>query len=214
MRRSFDNLARPYALLERLLFGRKLERARDSFLETLQTRKPKKALILGEGDGRFTRKALQMNPKLSVDSIEQSFKMRRIAKSRIEELEDSGMNRYRQLAVDALQYSFPPIEYDFVIAQFFLDCFSSNNANRLIANIEGTLKIEGKLLYLDFSIPYRRPANRLGQGFIIFLYLSFRATTDIEAKRLPRLSWPKSMELHSEQRLMKGLLTCQTRMKV
>jgi len=214
MPRSFDNLARPYAVLEHLLFGRKLEQARDFHLEALDTRKPGKALILGEGDGRFTYKALHTNPKLSVDSIEQSFEMRRLAQSRIEKLGNRGKDRYCQIKNDALQYSFPQNEYDFVITQFFLDCFRTENANQLIVGINRALKVEGKFLYLDFSIPNGRSTYWLSHGLVAFLYLFFRATTNIEARSLPLLSWPKSLEARSKRRLMKGLLTCETRTKI
>ena len=48
---SFDRLASHYQWIEAVAFGRDLQRARLAFLEELDS--PRRALLAGEGDGRF-----------------------------------------------------------------------------------------------------------------------------------------------------------------
>jgi hypothetical protein len=61
---NFDRIARPYRWLEYLTLGRSLERAREVFLPLLKDRR--QALILGDGDGRFTARLLAQTLSPSV----------------------------------------------------------------------------------------------------------------------------------------------------
>ncbi len=213
MRRSFDNLAKSYASLERLMFGRYLERSRLHGITVFESPHLQRALVLGEGDGRFTINALKEYPNLLVDSIERSLKMREQTKMRIQKLGEAYENRHRVIANEAQSFTFPNSEYDVVVVQYFLDCFNSNDANELLVKISRTLKPDGKLVYADFSIPENSPARWTGKAIILFLYLFFRFTTDIETNRLPALEWPQSLKPTSRQFLLKGLLTSEIRMK-
>ena len=61
---SFDRLARPYRLLETLAFGNALQRARTFWIDKIPS--PKRALIVGEGNGRFLCELLCTYPKIDV----------------------------------------------------------------------------------------------------------------------------------------------------
>ena len=67
-RLNFDRIARPYRWLEYLSLGRALERCRFHFLPRL--RDCRRALVLGDGDGRFTAKLLDANPSVQVDAVD------------------------------------------------------------------------------------------------------------------------------------------------
>jgi len=213
VKRSFDNLAKAYTFLERLTFGHQLERSRNHGLKALGSDKCDRCLILGPGDGRFLSLALAKNPKLQIDSIERSPKMQEQTSARIQKLGKNYMNRYRHIANDARQYSFPDSEYDCVVAQYFLDCFKSTDANALLEKFAHTLKSNGKLIYADFTIPPKVPARWIANGIVGLLYLCFRLATDIETHRLATLVWPESLKLISRETRLKGLVTSTIRRK-
>lgn len=193
------------------MFGKKLEYARFDCLSIFETGKPQRALVLGDGDGRFSYNALKLNPHLSIDSIEQSSSMREQARKRIQQLGKDDARRHAHIAYNALTYSFPISEYDIVVVQFFLDCFESSNANRLLSKLARALKANGKLAYADFSVPGRYPTKLIGKTVVSFLYLFFRMTANIESKRLPTLVWPDSLELTLKRQIMDGLVVCEIR---
>ena len=151
--------------------------------------------------------------KLQIDSIERSPKMQEQTSARIQKLGKNYMNRYRHIANDARQYSFPDSEYDCVVAQYFLDCFKSTDANALLEKFAHTLKSNGKLIYADFTIPPKVPARWIANGIVGLLYLCFRLATDIETHRLATLVWPESLKLISRETRLKGLVTSTIRRK-
>ena len=57
---DFDHIARAYRWLEYISLGPLLSRTRNCYLELLQDRT--RALILGDGDGRFTARLLAQSP--------------------------------------------------------------------------------------------------------------------------------------------------------
>ena len=77
--RTFDALARPYRLLERLALGGSLETARYHFLPRL--RSCRRVLVLGDGDGRLVQRLLRLAPELCVDSLDKSEAMQALARA-------------------------------------------------------------------------------------------------------------------------------------
>jgi len=213
MKRSFDNIARVYARLESLTFGDLIERARDHALSAIDPAKPQTALLLGDGDGRFACRALRSNPLLHIDSIDNSPSMLRLAQSRIETVDSRLLERYSPIESNALNHTFETAKYDIVVTQFFLDCFQSEQANRLIDRLHASIKPKGRFAYADFSIPEKQPWNFLGRFLLKTLYHCFRSTTDIRATRLPSLQWPASLVPESRNEQLKGLLLSEIRSK-
>ena len=77
---SYDVLAPLYATLERLTFGRALQRARCAPLLAEVT--PSTVLVLGDGDGRFLEQAVGAWPRASFVVVDQSAAMLTMAKQR------------------------------------------------------------------------------------------------------------------------------------
>ena len=84
---NFDPIARPYRWLEYLTFGPYLERCRYHFLNQLGQHC--RALILGDGDGRFTARLLAANPEISVDAVDSSATMLHLLTKRVSRLGQS-----------------------------------------------------------------------------------------------------------------------------
>src|SRR4051812_46891673 len=77
---GFDRLARHYYWMECVLAGRTLQKCRTAFLD--QTRDARRALLLGEGNGRFLIEFLKANKKASVVCVDASSRMLKLAARR------------------------------------------------------------------------------------------------------------------------------------
>ena len=76
---NFDRIAPFFRTIETLAFGKALQRARIAFLT--ETRDCRRALIAGEGNGRFLVELLRANPKVEIDYVDSSAAMMGLAKS-------------------------------------------------------------------------------------------------------------------------------------
>ena len=111
---DFNPLAPFYRWMEWFTFGPFLWKCRLAFLPEMRSRKS--ALILGDGDGRFTARLLQDNPQIEVDAVDASEAMLRQLVRR------AGANavRVRTQLADARQLSFRAGNLDLVATHFFL----------------------------------------------------------------------------------------------
>lgn len=178
---SFDRLARPYLWLERLAFGRALERCRLFYLPRLGDRR--QALVLGDGDGRFLAQLLTENTDLRADAVDLSPAMLRRLQSRCLRASPTAHLRLRLRQQDACTFA-PTCAPDLVVTHFFLDCLTQTEVARLAARIASTLAPGAIWLVSDFRIPpghLRLPAKLL----VRFLYLAFRIATGLRTTRLP-----------------------------
>ena len=73
-----DWIAPHYCWIERLGMGRTLERRRRWFLP--QCKNARRALVLGDGDGRFLRELLRQNPVVQADYVDLSSRMLQLAR--------------------------------------------------------------------------------------------------------------------------------------
>ncbi len=177
MTANFDRVARIYRWAEYAALGPLLSRCRNYYLPRLAGRRH--ALILGDGDGRFTARLLAANPQLHADVVDASAAMLRLLRRRC------GEERVSLHLCDALSYE-PPAGVDLVVAHFFFDCFSQDDLNGLVARIAAAVRPDALWLVSDFRIPagaMRWPARI----YIRLLYLAFRILTGLRVTRLPDL---------------------------
>ncbi|MEO6982310.1 MAG: class I SAM-dependent methyltransferase [Edaphobacter sp.] len=187
-RPNFDRIARPYRWLEYLTLGRTLERCRLHFLPGLLLQE--KALILGDGDGRFLSHLLAQNPTIRADAVDTSATMLQLLRQRCEAAAPNTKARLHTHQTSALAFTPPtPEKYDLVVTHFFLDCLTQPELETLIARIAPTLAPEALWLISDFRIPsgpLRLPAKALVQT----LYLAFRILTGLRTTQLPEHATP------------------------
>ena len=109
---NFDPIARPYRWLEYLTFGPYLERCRFYFLDQLATHR--RALVLGDGDGRFTANLLRTNPDVTIDAVDSSAAMLKLLANRVTLLSQSASERLKTIHADALAFTpeGPPYDLD------------------------------------------------------------------------------------------------------
>ncbi len=174
---NFDALARPYRWMEYLTFGRALENARTHFLPQLKDRR--RALVLGDGDGRFLASLFASNLNLQADAVDTSAAMLRQLTRRTL----AARSRLRTHQSSALQFE-PPQTCDLVVTHFFLDCLTQSETNSLAKRIAPYLTPNAIWLISDFCIPtgpMRWPARTLVRA----LYLAFRILTGLRITALP-----------------------------
>jgi ubiquinone/menaquinone biosynthesis C-methylase UbiE len=181
---NFNRIAKPYRWLEYLTFGKALENCRDHYLPQLLDRR--NALILGDGDGRFTSKLLAANADIKVLAIDISTTMLELLRQRSETTTPNASTRLRTLNANALTFPLenPEASYDLVVTHFFLDCLTPPELDSLIARINPTLPPEALWLISDFRIP-NGIMRLLTKLLIRSLYLAFRLLTGLRTNHLP-----------------------------
>ncbi len=174
---NFNRIARPYRWLEYLIFGPALQRCRLHFLPRLLH--SRRALVLGDGDGRFLARLLAANPRLHAVAVDLSPQMLHLLGKRAA----PATNRLTTYQADARTFQ-PHDAFDLVVTHFFLDCLTQPELDQFITRLSPHLSPGALWLLSDFRIPtghLRLPARAL----VRLLYLAFRALTGLRTTRLP-----------------------------
>jgi SAM-dependent methyltransferase len=178
---NFDRIAPFYRWLEYLTFGWALHRCRNSFLSAVTS--CRRALVLGDGDGRFMARLLASNPHLQVDAIDLSPAMLVRLSRRAHGEDPTAASRLRTNVADARTF-LPTGSYDLVVTHFFLDCLTQPEVESLATRIRPYLAPNALWLLSEFRIPkgsLRLPARAL----IRSLYFGFRILTGLRTSQLP-----------------------------
>ena len=180
---NFDALARIYAPLEWLSFGGALARRRRCFLDHPLVASARRALVLGDGDGRFTAALLERYPGLEVTAVDASAGM-------LAELE----RRVRAVApraaldvqcADLRAWQVPRAGYDLVVSHFVFDCLTTSDVADLITRIAPALASNACWLVSDFAIPSHALWAPLAKLLVRSLYFAFGMLTGLRVTRLP-----------------------------
>jgi ubiquinone/menaquinone biosynthesis C-methylase UbiE len=179
---SFDAIAPWYRTLETIAFGGALQRARIACLEEIGS--PRRALIVGEGNGRFLRELVRRHPGVEVDCVDASEQMLRLARRRIQRELPDGLNRIRFLQRDLTSWAPPEDSYDLVVTHFFLDCFSEEQIADVVGRLARAATTEAIWLLADFCVPPDRFRRVHARALLAAMYRFFRFTAGIEAAAL------------------------------
>jgi len=166
-----DLIAPHYWWIERLGMGRALERRRRWFLPEIGN--ARRALVLGDGDGRFLRELLRRNPVVRADYVDLSGRMLELARQK------AGDERVNYQRADALTTAFSPAEYDLIATHFFFDCFGPSELDTLIGRIADVAKPGAQWIVSEF-----RTSNIPARLLVSALYLFFGITTGLKTRKL------------------------------
>ncbi len=187
---NFDPLARLYRWMEYLSFGRTLERCRFHFLDELLDRQ--QALILGDGDGRFTARLLARSTRLRAHAIDGSRAMLAALCRRARTLQASDrltveLADLRCWTGDSLcnRSPQPGGQPDLIVTHFFLDCLTTSEVDRLARCLHGLASDNTLWVVSEFAIPARGWMHPLATVLISALYRAFRLLTGLGPQRLP-----------------------------
>lgn len=177
---QFDRLARIYRLLEFAAFGRELERARFCLLDRL--RDARSILVLGEGDGRCLTQLVRVASAARLHVIDASPAMLARAAAR---LTPADRSRVTFTCTDARDLPLAPAHYDAAITLFFLDCFPTDEAARLVVQISAALQPRAHWLHADFALPPAGWRRARARAWLTVLYFFFRWQTGLSTRALP-----------------------------
>jgi tRNA (cmo5U34)-methyltransferase len=170
---QFDLVAPIYPALERLVFGMRLDEARQAFSEGIL--EADRILLVGEGNGRFLKSLIARKRVGCVWVVEKSRAMIQLAKHRAGESRNVGLEfieadfRLCQLRQ----------EFDCVVTHFFLDLFNPPSQLAIIEKLAGFVAKGGTWINVDFV-----PGRTLKGHILMWLqYAFFRFVSRIEAKR-------------------------------
>ncbi len=126
---DFDRLAPFYRWMEWFSFGPWLWRCRCAMLPLLG--RGRQALVLGDGDGRFTARLLRAWPETEVDAVDASGAMLEAL------LRRAGRERVRAFCADVRSWQPARPRYDLVVTHFFLDCLATGEVEALAERMAG-----------------------------------------------------------------------------
>ena len=201
---NFDRLARAYRWMEWFSFGPYLWRARCAFLPEMSA--ARRALVLGDGDGRFTAALLRQNRQVRVDAVDVSAAMLRSQRQRA----GSDADRVRTEVCDARAWS-PDAgaEYDLVVTHFFFDCLTTEEARDVVQRVRRSVALEARWVVSEFAVPRGAFGRWVAQPVVAALYWSFGVLTGLKVRRLP--DWETALAEAgflrvAERRRLHGLL--------
>jgi ubiquinone/menaquinone biosynthesis C-methylase UbiE len=170
-----DRIARIYRWLEYLGFRRELERRRFRYLADVAN--SRKALLLGEGDGRFLAR-LARECTAEVDCVDSSPIMLALARQR------AGESRIRYVLADARTAALPNTGYDLVVTHFFLDCFNSDDLARLFSRVAECAVPHAKWVVSEFRQPLHGWRGAWAWIWLRGLYSFFGVATGLRTRSL------------------------------
>ena len=179
---NFDSLAHLYRWMEYLSFGTMLERCRFHFLSRCGS--AGHALILGDGDGRFTARFLAENPDVRVDAVDASAAMLQALRGRVQRLGPQATARLQTLQADLRAFT-PVGSYDHVVTHFFLDCLSNDELDSLLLRTLPHLTPRATWWVSEFAIPQKGWRRWGAQRLVGFLYFAFRLLTGLRVQQIP-----------------------------
>jgi SAM-dependent methyltransferase len=201
---DFDRLASVYRWMEWLSFGPFLHRCRRAFLAELGT--ARRALILGDGDGRFTADLLRTNPEICVDAVDASPAMLAALlcgavpnAARVTTHAADVREWVRNWVGAGLSVSRPNARHDvasgsemkaaepcdLVVTHFFLDCLTTDEVRDLAAGLRPHLEPGALWILSDFAQPPGLYGRLIALPLIGFLYHAFGLLTGLRIRRLP-----------------------------
>ena len=178
----FDRIARLYRWAEYAALGPLLLRVRRHFLPQLTH--VRRALVLGDGDGRFLASLFRQNPALRATAVDISAAMLALLRQRCRNAHATHSPALETLHASALQV---PVAAgtDLVGMHFFLDCFSQADAQEITRHLAAGCAPGTLWLVSEFGVPRGRLAGTLARLYIRALYFGFRLLTGLRTTQLP-----------------------------
>ena len=184
---SFDAIAPHYRWLEFVTAGSLLQWCRTAFLTEFS--EAKHILLLGEGRGRFLVELLKLNPSARITCLDASASMLSFTR---DNLHSRGLMTDRVILLHA---SIPDLSglqqpesgaplFDAVASHFFLDCFGSDQLEKVIAWVASRTTECARWLVSDFCVPSCGWQRRRARLILAGLYLFFRIATRLPATGL------------------------------
>jgi len=179
---DFDRVARIYRWAEYVSLGPLLERARKHFLPEL--RAYRRAMALGDGDGRFLARLMAQNPAMQVVAVDTSAAMLERLRRNCDRAAKDVEARLTLLRASALK-TLPAPDTDLIVSHFFLDCLTQPEVDALTNSYAAQLQPGTLWVVSDFAQSHAAWLRPLAAAYIRALYFAFRVLTGLRVTRLP-----------------------------
>ena len=176
----FDGIARLYRWAEYLSLGPLLKFTREQFLSSFSDRR--QALLLGDGDGRFTAALLRNSPDLQAHAVDGSRAMLRLLGRRC--ALDGNASRLRIQQESVLCAAIPPAT-DLIVTHFLLDCLTQPELDSLALRLAAAVQPGCLWVVSEFGYPRHRLGRVLAAVYLGLLYAAFRVLTGLVPQHLP-----------------------------
>jgi trans-aconitate methyltransferase len=182
---DFNRVARLYRWMEYLSFGPLLARCRFQFID--QCADAHRALVLGDGDGRFTAGLMAANPAVAVDAVDASTAMLAELSRRVP-LALRAKHRLRTIHADLRTFAPDCEDYDLVVSHFFLDCLTECEAEKMVQRIVPHLAPRSMWMLSEFAIPEKGWRRIAARALVGSLYFAFKKLTNLRVRTIPDYS--------------------------
>lgn len=179
---NFDAVAPWYRVLETIALGNALQRCRVACLGEIRV--PRRALIVGEGNGRFLCALLHAHPGVQVVCVDSSERMLELARKRMEDELPHLRDQVRFLHQDITNWALPEDHYDLVVTHFVLDCFPQAELAVVINKLASAAASDADWLLADFRLPNRGFSRLQARVWLAAMYQFFRFAARIGSSEL------------------------------
>lgn len=176
---NFNGLAFVYRWMEYATFGPWLWRCRCAFLQELG--RSRRALVLGDGDGRFTARLLAHNVGMQVDAVDASASMLRSLVRRA----GSHASQVAVHCADACRWQPASPPYDLVVTHFFLDCLDTAEIRSLAKRLRDSVAPGALWLISEFAVSKGRFGRWIARPIVAVLYRAFGVLTGLKVRAMP-----------------------------
>lgn len=176
---NFNRLSRLYLWMELLSFGPWLMLCRCAFLKECCA--ARRALALGDGDGRFTARLLRNNSTIQIDAVDASPAMLEALVYRASP--DAARVHAFHADVRKWQPEGPP--YDLIVSHFFLDCLTTAEVQSLAATMARAVSPGSQWIVSEFAIPADWLSRLVARPAVWALYSAFGWLTGLQVRSLP-----------------------------
>jgi hypothetical protein len=195
--------------MEYFTFGPYLKRCRVLRVPEIAWRK--RALVYGDGDGRFVAELARRLPTLRIAAVDASPEMLRETARRLSS--EAQVCLVQADALDCEVAAFPEAPFDLIVTHFFLDCFEEAELALLLSRVNAAVEENARWVVSDFAIPQRNPARLVGMLIVRGLYLAFGVLTGLKTRRLPdhgQVMRKAGWVLEDRRELLLGLLASES----
>ena len=200
---NFDRLARLYLWMELFSFGPWLMLCRCVFLPECSS--ARRALALGDGDGRFIARLLRKNSAIQIDAVDASPAMLEVLVCHVSP--DSA--RVRVLHADVRQWQSENPPYDLIVSHFVLDCLTTEEVQSLAATVARAVSPGSLWIVSEFATPENWFGWLVARPIVCTLYCAFGWLTGLQVRSLPDHSLAlrqAGFVLQGRKHLLGGLL--------
>jgi SAM-dependent methyltransferase len=176
---DLDHLAVAYRWMEAATFGPWLSWCRAEYLKEM--RSCRRALVLGDGDGRFTARLLEENREIEIDAVDASPAMLRALLRRA----GKHAGRVRTHCADLRVWQPPRPPYDLIVTHFLLDFLTDSEVRSLAGSLRQSVTPAAQWVVSEFAIPQTSFGRFIARPVVAGLYLGFHWLTRLSVNQLP-----------------------------